>query len=72
MLGRATGKLELTRLTTAWTWGKPPPSPLYYILCLFTKPTSKWHFAKVGTPVTLGLRNFVCRPSIEMRSKTKL
>jgi hypothetical protein len=23
------GKVELTRLTTAWTWGKPPPSPLY-------------------------------------------
>jgi hypothetical protein len=28
---------ELTRLTTAWTWGKPPPSPLYYFLWLITE-----------------------------------
>jgi hypothetical protein len=26
----------------------------------------------VGTPATLGPHNFVCRPLIEMRSKTKL
>ncbi len=38
MLGRATGKFELTRFTTARTWGKPPPSPLYYTLCLATGP----------------------------------
>jgi hypothetical protein len=25
---------RLTRLTTARIWGKPPPSPLYYFLCL--------------------------------------
>jgi len=31
MHGRATSKLGLTRLTTAQTWGKPPPSP-YSIL----------------------------------------
>jgi hypothetical protein len=47
------------------------------------KPTTKWLFvmglpsgsleiAKVGTPATLGPHNFVCRPPIEMRSKTKL
>jgi hypothetical protein len=53
------GKLRLTRLTTARTWGKPLPSPLY-TTCL-----SKWHFvprlpngspeiAKVKTPATLG------------------
>jgi len=28
VLGRTTGKLGLTRLTTARTWGKPSPSPL--------------------------------------------
>jgi hypothetical protein len=28
VLGRAMGNFGLTRLTTAWTWGKPPPSPL--------------------------------------------
>ncbi len=28
--------------------------------------------AKVGTHVTLGLHNFTCRPSIEMKSKKKL
>ncbi len=83
MLGRATGKLELTKLTTARTWGKPPPPPLYYILCLFTRPTSKWHFVpglpngspeipKVGIPTTLGLHNFVRRLPTEMRFKEKL
>jgi len=36
VLGRATGKLGLTRFTTVRTWGKPPPSPLYYTLCLST------------------------------------
>jgi hypothetical protein len=62
--------------------GKSPPSPLQYTLCLFTRPTSKWHFVlgllngsleipKVGTLATLGPYNFVCRPPIEMRSKTK-
>jgi hypothetical protein len=33
-----------TRLTMARTWGKPPPSPLYYTLCLSTGPASKWLF----------------------------
>ncbi len=28
VLGEGTCKLELTRFTTALTWGKPPPSPL--------------------------------------------
>jgi len=43
------------------------------------RPASKWLFvlglpsgspeiAKVGTPVTLGPHNFVCKPPIEMRS----
>jgi hypothetical protein len=67
----------------ALTWRKPPPSPLYYTMCLSTRPTSKWHFvpglssgspkiAKVGTPMTLGLHNFACRPPIKMRSTAKL
>jgi hypothetical protein len=74
------GRFRLTRLTTTRTWGKPPPSPLWYTMYLSTRPTSKWHFvsrlpnrspkiAKVGTPTTLGSHNFVCRPLIEMRSK---
>jgi len=52
-------------------------------MCLSTRPTFKWHFvpglpngspeiAKVGSFATLGLHNFVCRPSIEMRFKAKL
>ncbi len=28
VLKRTMGKLGFIRLTTAWTWGKPPPSPL--------------------------------------------
>jgi hypothetical protein len=76
-------KLGLTRFTTVRTWGKPPPSPLYYTLCLSMRPTSKWHFvprlpngshkiSKVGTPMTLGPHNIVCKPPIEMRSEAKL
>ncbi len=76
-------KLELTRLTTTRTWGKPPPSPLYYTLYLSMRPTSKWHFVlglpsenlgipTTGTLTTLGTHNFVCRPLITMRPKPKL
>ncbi len=83
MLRQTMGKFRFTRLTTAHTWGKPPPSPLKYVLCLSTGATSKWHFVsrlqngspeipKVGTPTTLGPDNFVCKPSIVMRSKAKL
>ncbi len=37
VLGQATGNSRLIRLTTAWTQGKPPPSP-YSILCV-----TPWH-----------------------------
>ncbi len=33
-----------TRLTTARTWGKPPPSPLQYSLRRSAETTSKWLF----------------------------
>ncbi len=36
MLGWITSKLGLTKLTTAWTWRKPPPSP-YNILCAWPR-----------------------------------
>ncbi len=83
VLGRATGKFELTRFTTARTWGKPPPSPLYYTLCLATGPAPKCHFVSrlpsgspeiptIRTPATLGVHNFACKPPIEMRSEAKL
>ncbi len=76
-------QFRFTRLMTTWTWGKPPPSPLQYTLCLSTKPTSKWHFvsglpngspkiAKIRTFATLEARNFACKPRIEMRSIAKL
>ncbi len=82
MHGRTTGKHELIRLTTAWTWGKPPPSPLYYSLCLATSPTPKCHLSQdsqigspkileIGTPTTLEAHNFLCWPPIEVRSETK-
>ncbi len=41
---QATSKHKLTRLTTAWTWGKPPPSPLYYSLCLAMGLALNYHF----------------------------
>jgi len=36
VLGQATGNFGLTWLTTAWTRGKPPPSPIS-ILCTFLR-----------------------------------
>jgi hypothetical protein len=73
----------LTRLTTTWTWGKPPPSPFYYTLRLSTGATSKWFFVlgfPSGNPeipttrisATLGAHNFVCKPLITMRYETNL
>ncbi len=44
MLGWIIGKFGFTRLTTAQTWEKPPPSPIQYTLWLSMRPTSKWHF----------------------------
>ncbi len=64
--------------------GDPPPSPIEYTLHLFVRPTSKWFFilglpfgsppetSKVGTLATLWGYNFVLRPSIKMRSKSRL
>ncbi len=83
VLGQATHKFGLTRLITTRTWGKPPPSPLQYTLCLCTRPTSNWHFVPkppsgnpeiptTGTLATLGPHNFVHKPPIEMRSRAKL
>jgi hypothetical protein len=46
-------QLRFTRLTTVRTWTKPPPSPLYYTLCLSTRPISKWFFVlglQMGVP----------------------
>ncbi len=49
--GRATGKHGLTRLTMAQTWGKPPPSPFKYTMCLATGLVPKCHFVpKLGLP----------------------
>ncbi len=63
--------------------GKPPPSPLQYSLCLATGSTPKCHFLlglpngnpkilKIRTPTTFEAHNFVCKPSIKVRSKAKL
>ncbi len=41
---QAMGNSGLTRLTTAQTRGKPPPSPIQYSLCLPAAPTSEWLF----------------------------
>jgi hypothetical protein len=83
VLGQATGDFGLTRLTTAWIRGKPPPFPIKYTLHLSVRATSKWLFvsgflkrspeiAMVGTLVTLRGYNFVLRPPIETRLKAKL
>jgi len=83
MHGQVTSKHKLTKLTMARTWGKPPPSPLYYTLCLTMGRAPKCHFVpkfqsgspkitKIRTFTTLGARNFVCKPLIKMRSQVKL
>ncbi len=62
--------------------------PLQYFLCLFTGCAPKCHFLlglpswdsrvespkifEIGTFATLEAHNFLCRPPIEVRSKTKL
>jgi hypothetical protein len=80
---QATNKHRLIRLTMARTWGKPSPSPLYYTMCLATRPTPKCHFVprlpsgspeipKIRTPITLEAHNFVCKPLIEVRFKEKM
>ncbi len=77
------GQLGHIRLTTARTWGKPPPSPLQYIMRFSTKTTSKClfvpglpsgspKFPTTRIPTTLEVDNFACRPLIAMRSKAKL
>jgi hypothetical protein len=59
--GWSMGKHRLTRLTRTQTWGKPPPSPLYYTLCLVMGPAPKCHFvsgvpkfSKLGLPQLWG------------------
>ncbi len=80
---QVTGKHELTRLTTAQTWRKPPPSPLQYTLCLATRPAPKCLFVlrlpsespeipKIGILATLEAHNFLCKASIEVMSQAKL
>ncbi len=44
VLERTTSNLRLTRLTTARTRGKPPPSPIQYSMCLSAAPTPEWLF----------------------------
>jgi hypothetical protein len=81
MLGQVTGDHGLTWLTTAWTQGKPPPSPILYYLRYSTAPTSEWHFfpglpsrsleiVSIWTPRTLGIHNSLLRPPIGMRFET--
>ncbi len=67
---RTTSEHKLIRLNTAQTWGKPPPSPLQYTLCMTTGPTLKCRFCPrtsiLGTPTTLEAHNFVCGPPIKV------
>jgi hypothetical protein len=72
--GWTTRKHKLTRLTMAQTWGQPPPSPLYYSLCLAMGLAAKCHFVsrlpsgsseipKIGTFATLGGHNLCVQTS---------
>ncbi len=83
VLGRALGDFGLTRLTTARTREKPPPSPIQYSLRYSAAPTSEWHFfpglprrspeiVPIWTPGILVVHNSLLKPSIEMRSEASL
>jgi hypothetical protein len=79
VLRRIMGKLGLTRLITAQTCGKPPPSPLIVYYVPFHKAHIQMAFCprspeipKVTTPTTLGTHNFVCKPPNEMKFQAKL
>ncbi len=80
----AMGVHELIKLTMAKTWGRPPPSPLKYFLCLAIGATPKCHFPQdsqvrslleileIGIPTTLEAHNFLCKPPIEVKFQAKL
>jgi hypothetical protein len=83
VLGQTMGNLGLTKLIIARTQRKPPPSPIYYSLRLFARPTSTRFFilgllkgnpktAKVWITATLRDYNFAFRPLIGMRFQAKL
>ncbi len=83
VLKQAMGNPRLTRLTTARTQGKPPPSPIQYTLCLSAAPTFKQFFVPrlprksletipVWTPGTLQGHNYLLKPPIGMRSQENL
>jgi len=76
--GQATSIHEFIRLTMVWTWGNPPPSPLYCFLSLATRVAPKCHFA-LGLPNRESWNsqnwvfyNFLCKFLIETRFKAKL
>jgi hypothetical protein len=67
------GKTQIHKIHHAPNLGETTTFPLilYYV------PLHEAHIQiafcpKVGTPVTLGPHNFVCKPLIEIRSKAKL
>jgi len=71
VLGRITCKFKFTRLITARTWGKPPPSPSLMIYFVPGHRTNT-QIPTTRIPTTLGAHNFSCKPPIEMRFEAKL
>ncbi len=65
-LGQATGNSGLTRLTTAQTRGKPPPSPIQYALRLSTTPASKWLLSRDSQGGVPKLSQFGLLPLCEL------
>jgi len=82
VLGQTTSNFKLTKLTTARTQKKPPPSP-YSILCVFPQdphpnglfvqglPKRSLEIAKVRLSQLCETINLLLKPPIEMRSKAK-
>jgi len=80
---RATCDHGLTRFTTTQTWGEASTFPLIVYFMPGHGTSTKCHFV-LGLPsgnpkipttrisAILGAHNFVCKPSIEMKSEAKL
>jgi len=80
---QAMGKHALIKLSTAQTWGKPPPSPcsiLYAwshglhpnVILSRDSQVRSTEILKIGIIAILEAYNFVCRLSINVRSEPKL
>jgi hypothetical protein len=80
---QAMGNYGFTRLTTAWTWGKPPPSPysVFYawphglhpnVILFRHSQVGSLEIHAIRIFATLEAHNVLCKFPMDLRSKAKL